>query len=283
MTLWQELLGAEVRFVGGRDRARVLTAGAGAPVLLLHGQGGHLENFRHNIPAYAERWRVVAPDFVWHGLSAKPKVPPDLIGYLVEQIVDLLNQLDIDRCFIEGQSMGGWVATELALRYPDRVRALVLTTPMGLTAGPATADPVRLAAVRDAQLRALATVTIGQTRQRMSALFLDSSQLDDEIVALRTQFFSDPQTNDALRQVAERYFDPLLTSASAIGPGRLAQLNLPTLMYWGSANSIPPEEGRRIAAAIPECEWHCALAGHWAQYERWEEHNDVVTAFLARH
>ncbi|MDF1480383.1 alpha/beta fold hydrolase [Leifsonia sp. H3M29-4] len=283
MTLWTDLLGSEITYRDGEHRSRVLTAGAGDPLLLLHGQGGHLENFRHNIPAYAKTYRVIAPDFLWHGLSDKPAVPRDMIGALVDQLVGLLDGLSIPTCFIEGQSMGGWVATELALRYPERVRALVLTTPMGLRAWSEGPDASRLAAVLRSQLLALDTVTTEQTRQRMTSLFADPAVLDDEIVELRTRIFSDPESNRALRAVAEKYFSVETNLELQIGQDRLGELSPPTLVYWGTANSVPPEQGRKIADSIPRNEWHCAEAGHWAQYEQWEEHNDVVLEFLSRH
>jgi pimeloyl-ACP methyl ester carboxylesterase len=259
----------------------MLSAGAGEPLLLLHGQGGHAENFRHNIPAYAARYRVLAPDFLWHGLSEKPEMPEHLIDGLVDQVVDVLDVLGIDRCRIEGQSMGGWVATALALRHPERVQALVLTTAMGLHAGGDPVDEERLARVRQAQLTALAATTPEEIRTRMSGLFADPATLDDEIVEVRRRIYSAADTNRALRLVAERYFDPVQVRRSSIGPEDLGRLRLPVLVYWGTANPTPPEVGRRMAACIPGSRWHCAEAGHWAQYERPDEHNRVVLDFLA--
>ena len=281
MSIWSDLLGTEVFFAQGRYRTRVLAAGSGEPLLLLHGQGGHAENFRHNIAAYAQHYRVLAPDFLWHGLSEKPPMPDDLIGGLVDQVVDLLDVLGISRIRIEGQSMGGWVGTALALRHPDRVQALVLTTAMGLHAPGDEPDEGRLARVLAAQLTALDATTPAEIRKRMSGLFADPATLDDEIVEVRRRIYADGATNAALRQVAERYFDPALVRRSRIGPVLLGTLDLPVLVYWGTANPTPPEEGRRIAACIPGSRWHCAEVGHWAQYERPEEHNRVVLHFLA--
>jgi pimeloyl-ACP methyl ester carboxylesterase len=281
MSLWSQLLGTEVSLLDGRYRTRLLSAGSGEPLLLLHGQGGHAENFRHNIPAYAERYRVLAPDFLWHGLSGTPAMPEDLIGGLVDQVVDVLDGLGIERVRIEGQSLGGWVATALALRHPERVQALVLTTAMGLHAGGDHVDEARLARVRQAQLTALAATTTEEIRRRMTGLFADPATLDDEIVEVRRRIYSAEDTNRALRQVAERYFDPVSVRRSSIGPELLGTLRLPVLVYWGTANPTPPEDGRRMAACIPGSRWHCAEAGHWAQYERPDEHNRVVLDFLA--
>jgi 2-hydroxy-6-oxonona-2,4-dienedioate hydrolase len=280
VSIWSDLLGTEVLVVQGRYRTRVLAAGSGEPLLLLHGQGGHAENFRHNIAAYAQHYRVLVPDFLWHGLSEKPPMTEDLIGSMVDQVVDLLDTLGISRVRIEGQSMGGWVATALALRLPARVQALVLTTPMGLHAAGDEPDEARLARVRAAQLTALDAVTPADIRRRMSGLFADPTTLDDEIVEVRRRIYADGATNAALRQVAERYFDPAVVRRSRIGPEQLATLDLPVLVYWGTANPTPPEEGRRIAACIPGSRWHCAEVGHWAQYEKPEEHNRVVLDFL---
>lgn len=281
MTLWPELLGAEVRYVQGRYTTRVLTMGSGEPLVLMHGQGGHLENFRHNIATFAERYRVIAFDALWHGRSEKPPLTSNIIDGLVGQVIDLFEVLRIETAFIEGQSMGGLVAATLALAHPELVSRLVLTTPMGLDAGGHPPDRQRMLTVRNAQHAALDELTPERIRSRMSGLFADPRNLDDEIIAVRRRLYSDPETNAALHQVADRYFDPDAMRASTIGPTQLRQLETPTLVYWGTANPTPVDAGRQLAECLPNSSWHCAEVGHWAQYERPDEHNRVVLEFLA--
>lgn len=282
MSLWTEMLGAEVRYSGDRFRTRILVAGSGEPLLLLHGQGGHLENFSRNVRAFAEHGRVVAMDFLWHGASEQAPFDERLIPAFMEQVVDLLGVEGIDRCAVEGQSMGGWVAARLALERPDLVSKLVLTTPMGIEPAPEAVDRRRYDSIRAAQLKTLEETTLEQVRKRLEMLLLDPSELDDELVAVRHAFYSRPEVKVGLRRVAESYFgDPPGPLPWQLGPDELGELRLPTLVYWGTANFSPPSVGEGIAAHIPGAAYHLAEAGHWAQYERAAEHNEVVLRFLA--
>ncbi|MAT04795.1 MAG: alpha/beta hydrolase [Acidimicrobiaceae bacterium] len=282
MTLWTETLGAEVRYSGDRYRTRVLDVGCGEPLLLLHGQGGHLENFARNVRAFAEHRRVLAMDFLWHGASEQAPFDERLIPAFMEQVVDLLSAEGIDRCAVEGQSMGGWVAARLALERPDLVSKLVLTTPMGIEPAPESVDRSRYDSIRSAQLKTLDETTFEQVRNRLEMLLLAPDELDDELVAVRHAFYSRPDVKAGLRRVAESYFgDPPGPLPWELGPDELGDLRLPTLVYWGTANFSPPSVGEGIADHIPGAAYHLAEAGHWAQYERAAEHNEVVLAFLA--
>jgi 2-hydroxy-6-oxonona-2,4-dienedioate hydrolase len=93
--------------------------------------GGHLENFFHNIPEYAKHFRVVATDFLWHGRSLTEGFDEQVLPPLVDQVLELLDTLKLYRVHVEGQSLGGWVASLLTLKYPQRVDKLVLTTATG--------------------------------------------------------------------------------------------------------------------------------------------------------
>ncbi|WP_328814241.1 alpha/beta fold hydrolase [Rhodococcus sp. NBC_00297] len=272
-----------MRIVGERYPTRVLEMGSGDTLLLLHGQGGSLENFRHNIPAYSASYRVVAVDLLWHGLSATPPVDPALIPIWVAQVIEVIESLNLGPCHVEGQSLGGWIATTLSLQRPDLVRSLTLTTPMGLNPTTAPVDPVIFERVLKQQLATLHDLSVDGIRQRIASLFKNPDVIDDEIVQIRQALYSRRETNAALREVATAYFGRPSIEPYRIGPQELATITAPTLLYWGSANIGGPDAGEALAAAIPDAEYHCADVGHWAQYEEYDEHNRVVLDFLQRH
>ncbi len=278
-TLWTQLLGSEVRFVGTRFRTRALTAGQGEPLLLLHGQGGSLENFRHNIGAYAQHFSVVAIDFLWHGLSEKPDLDGPLIPRLVDQVDDVLDALGIEQFVLEGQSQGGWVAATYALANPNRVRKLVLTTPTGVVPELEPVDPDKLALQLAGQLDVLADPTDDAVKRRMSGLVGDFSVIDAEQIALRSWFMRNPDVNAGMRAAITSYLSPA-NQALRIGPDQLAQLTMPTLLYWGTHNMGGRAMGDALAAVIPGNHYHCPDVGHWAQFEQPAEHNRVVLDFL---
>ena len=129
---WTQFLDAEVRHLQGRFRTRALTVGQGEPIILIHGTGGHLENYARNIVAYAAHYRVIAIDLLWHGRSQVEAFDEQLFPGFLAQIEDVMSVLKLDRTHIEGQSLGGWVAAQFAARHPARVDKLVLVTPMGI-------------------------------------------------------------------------------------------------------------------------------------------------------
>ncbi|WP_460072979.1 alpha/beta fold hydrolase [Streptomyces sp. YKOK-I1] len=280
MTIWTDLWGSRVDTVTGAYTTRVLQMGTGPGLLLLHGQGGSLENFRHNIPAYAREHHVVAIDLLWHGGSGTPPVDRELLPTFLAQVEEIVERMGWDHYSIEGQSLGGWVAALHALRHPERVDALVLTTPMGLSpTGEGLTEELRQR-VLAGQLAALGDVSTAGIRARLEMLFHDTGAVDDEIIEVRRGIYERPEVNAALRQVARNYLGSDACDPFLLGPDELAALDVPTLVYWGSANVGGDEAGRALAAGIKGAQYHCAQVGHWAQYEQADEHNSVVLAFL---
>jgi pimeloyl-ACP methyl ester carboxylesterase len=104
--------------------------GRGAPVVLLHGFTG----------SYARHWeapgvigalesagyRVIAMDCRGHGQSGKPHDAGQYGLEMVQDVLRLLDHLHIDRAHIVGYSMGGWIAAQMLVRYPSRVRTVTL-------------------------------------------------------------------------------------------------------------------------------------------------------------
>jgi pimeloyl-ACP methyl ester carboxylesterase len=111
---------------------------AGPPVVLLHGltmSARTMERLATSLPDH----RVVLLDLHGHGKSSKPRDPDRyLVSEFADDVVALLDHLDIDETVLGGLSLGANVSYEVALRHPDRVRALVLEMPVfarGVTAG----------------------------------------------------------------------------------------------------------------------------------------------------
>jgi 2-hydroxy-6-oxonona-2,4-dienedioate hydrolase len=286
-SLWVRALGWEIGTGGARYRTRTLRCGSGEhAVVMLHGQGGHLENFARTIPAFAQTHRVIAYDMLWHGLGAQPPFDERLIPAFVDQLADMLNAEGLATCTLIAQSLGGWVGASFAARYPDRIDAIVLVTPMGLGRSEyAMPQPERRASTLAAMHEALNDPTPAAVRRRMERLVLNPAELDDEMVAVRAALYQRPEVNAALRRVADAYLgEGGSVEAFTVGPDELGRITAPALVYWGSANATPPEAGREIQAALgdPAAEFHCAQAGHWAHYERSDEFNRVALDFLRR-
>ncbi len=286
-SIWLDLLGAEIGRAGGRFPGRYLTMGAGEPLILLHGQGGHLENFCRNVAAYARHFQVFALDAAWHGLGPQPPFDTALIPVMVEQVLSFMDWRGLPAAHIEGQSMGGWTAMRLAVDHPQRVRRLVLTTPQGYVVTSPSGEAfaaVPGTEVRDAQLACLNHPTAENIRRRVSGLFADPDRVPDEVVVIRQKIYQNPTANRSLRRVVSNYMGGAQSAPRAhlVREDQLARIKAPTLVYWSDQNPGPQHAGERLAAAIAGAQYYCAAdTGHWAQFEHADEHNRRVTAFLA--
>ena len=117
--------------VHGHERAFV-DIGSGPAVLLLHGIGANLSTWNRVIPGIVDRgYRVIAPDFLGHGASAKPRADYSLGGF-ANGMRDLLTLLGIDRVTTVGHSFGGGVAMQFAYQFPERTERVVLVGSGGL-------------------------------------------------------------------------------------------------------------------------------------------------------
>ena len=286
-----DLKGTETRFYDkGEYSTRVIEAGTGTPLVLIHGVGGHAEAYARNINRLAAQgFRVMAIDLLWHGLSAKPE-PFDPREYplrFADQIVDLLDQIGAEKAHIEGESLGGWVAMSMALRYPERVDHLILNTTAGVRWNE---DAVRIDQsggsdlLRQRSLAALEEPSLETIRTRLEWLMAAPERVTDDLVELRYQLYSRPDTNAALRRV--------VASGLGIGEDRcqylteeqVSSISAPTLVLWSEKNpGSGPEVGERLATLIPGAAYYCMLdAAHWPQWEHPEEHDRVLTHFLKR-
>jgi pimeloyl-ACP methyl ester carboxylesterase len=112
----------------------VTRSGTGAPLVLLHGIGSSRRAWDPVLPALAARFDVIAVDLPGFGDSAplygQAEVPP---ARLAESVADLLDDLGVTAPHLAGNSLGGWVALELAARRP--VASLTLLSPAGLWPG----------------------------------------------------------------------------------------------------------------------------------------------------
>jgi pimeloyl-ACP methyl ester carboxylesterase len=233
----------EHRFVeAGGLRMHVAEAGAGEPVVLLHGWPQHWYEWRHLIPPLAERYRVICPDLRGFGWS---EAPPS--GYdketLARDVVNLLDELGLDRVRLVGHDWGGWVAFLICLFHPERVeRFLALNIPHpwnGLSPRAA------LGLWRFWYQWVLATPFLGQRvagrlhkrRDRVSRL-LGVGWTEEEFESFMGQF-REPARARASSQLYREFTLRELPRAVA-GRYRRRSLAPPTLLLFGTEDSAIP-------------------------------------------
>lgn len=106
-----------------------ITAGAGDPVILVHGLGATKGSFLPTVAALAGVFRTIAVDLPGFGDSVKPLRAGYHPPFFARSILQLMDALELERAHIVGNSMGGRVALELGLRHPERVGRLVMLAP----------------------------------------------------------------------------------------------------------------------------------------------------------
>jgi pimeloyl-ACP methyl ester carboxylesterase/putative sterol carrier protein len=119
---------ADRSVIAGGLPVSILEAGRGDPVLLLHGLGATKASFLPTLFALSKRHRVIVPDLLGHGDTAKPLARYDAPTF-ARFTLDLMDALEIERAHLIGNSMGGRISLEVALHAPDRVRSLTLLCP----------------------------------------------------------------------------------------------------------------------------------------------------------
>src|SRR5215210_1733731 len=115
------------------DDVNVIDLGHGdRTIVFIHGLAGAWVNWLENLPAFAADHRVIAMDLPGFGASPMPSEPITISGY-ARVVEALLEQLGVDAAAVVGNSMGGFIGAELAIRFPARVERLVLVSAAGLT------------------------------------------------------------------------------------------------------------------------------------------------------
>ena len=132
--------------VEGREVNTIDTGGNDRPVLVfVHGLSGTWQNWLLNIPAFMDSHRVIAPDLPGFGESPMPR--EEISIKLYARILDgLLRSLGVESAVVVGNSMGGFVAAELALSYSTMVERLVLVSAAGLSIEEASRAPLLVGA-----------------------------------------------------------------------------------------------------------------------------------------
>lgn len=258
--------------------ANVVELGSGPPLLLVHGLAGRWQNWLETIPHFARERRVVAVDLPGFGASPMPRWEISIPGYarFLERLCDALA---IDAAAVVGNSMGGYVAAELAIAAPQRVERLMLVSAAGISAEHLRRDQVmtgaRVVAALGTRVAARHASLARRPGLRRVAL---------GFVVRHPDRLSAPLAHELMAGAGKPGFLPAMEAILAHRiSARLPQVACPTFVLWGEDDRvIPVRDARRFGELIPDARVLVLPdTGHVAMLERPARFNALLDAFLA--
>ncbi len=266
-------------------RVSTLTIGAGPDVVLIHGLGGAKSSFYDMAATLAERYRVHALDLPGFGSSSKPPLAPYNAGWFADTVRETMDALGLQRAHVAGNSMGGRVAVELALREPQRVAGLALLCPAVAFIKRSYHPLVRLLRPEFGLLPHRFTRKV--VEEHFWSLFADRDHIDpslcDLVVDEFQRIYSSPGARTAFLASARNIYLDEPFGDGGFYP-RLAELDVPSLWVWGSHDTvIPPAFKRHVEQWLPAAEQIILDGcGHVPQVERAAQTSGLLQRFFAR-
>ncbi len=210
------------------------------PLILLHGNGEDGTYFKHQIDYFSDRYRVIAIDTRGHGQSPRGTAP-FTIGQFADDLNDFMVSHEISGAMILGFSDGANIAMKFALKYPEKVKALVLNggnlNPRGVK--------------RSVQI----PIEIGY---RIAKRFADKS----------------PDANKNAEMLGLMVNDP------NIEPDELSKITAPTLVICGTKDMIKESHTKEIAKHIPKARLSIKKGDHFIANKNYIVFNKEVEDFL---
>jgi pimeloyl-ACP methyl ester carboxylesterase len=241
----------------------VTEQGAGRAVLLLHGGGGPqtVTQFAGRLASSGSA-RVITPVHPGFGGTPRPDSLRTIAG-LADLYAELLGELELREVTVVGNSIGGWIAAELALRAPGRIAGLVFVDAVGIVVpGHPVTDIFPLTPAELAKLS-----------------FYDPSPFQIDPASLP----EGQQRVLAANRAVLKVYSGEPTTGDVTLAGRLGSLATPALVVWGEADQIvDPDYGRALAAAIPGARFLLLeRAGHMPPMEAPDQLARAVWDFAA--
>jgi len=272
---------ARMRFRTVRPSGRrfsLLEAGAGEPLVMLHGLGGTKASFLPTVAALSDRYRTIAVDLPGFGDSGKPLGASYDPAFFSRTVLSLLDELGLERVHLLGHSMGGRAALELAFDHPDRIAGLILVAPS-------------LAWLRE---RPWARY-LRYLRPELGLLQAAPRPVVEAIIHRLVPDAKTPSVQASLDEFMRAYLTPRGRAAFYAAArqiyleepdafwARLATLAPESLFVWGRQDEVVPIGfARHVRKHVPRAR-HVELAcGHVPQVERPAHLHSAIGDFLGR-
>jgi pimeloyl-ACP methyl ester carboxylesterase len=245
----------------------LMHAGEGTPFVYLHSTLGESFMWLPFYQAWSKQFRVLVPTHPGFGQSGGfDRI--DTIEDMAFHYVEMFDALGLEEVILGGASLGGWIAAEFAVRWPERVAKLWIADAPGLWVEEAPpADLFRVMTDRN-KLREL----LFHDPEGPLATMVIKEEPDEQSMATAYQSMT-----VLARLVWERPYDPKLGQ-------RLHRIQCPTLLLWGDHDRlVPPAHGEAYRKLIPGAELQLLKdCGHLPMFEKEAEFVDAIARFCQR-
>ena len=254
----------------------VQTFGSGVPIIMIMGLGAPGDKWKHNYELLSKWFWCIVPDNRGAGLSDKPEAESYTTEQMADDIIGIMDTLDIKKAHVMGVSMGGAIAQQVALKVPDRVLSLILTSTFA-SVSPAFKKALNLICelkedTDPAVLKQLNLwMTYGQYTQIHHPEKIEKSIEEDAAYPYPMPVYA--------------YKAQCGACLSHNTAGRLHELKMPVLIAAGAKDLFMNiEKTMELVHGIPQAEFYLAPeGGHVHQWEYPEPYDSVVVGFLMKH
>ena len=288
MTIWTEFAGLPVKqtyYDAKGIRTRVIEGGEGnaETLICLHGTGGHAEAFSRNFRSHIKHFRVVSMDMIGHGYTDAPDIEYSM-DLFADHVANMIDALGVKSACITGESLGGMVGAHVAIKYPEKVKKLVMNT--GVLVGRTKEDRVGLQDLLDRSKKATGELTREAIRQRLNWLMhKPEKDVTEELIDVRYGVYTQPGRAKIIGRIGQLIMGGLLEDAWTTKYSNekdLAKVLCPTLILWTKYNpDLSAENARKALPYLPNGKMVVLEnSAHWPQWEETELYDKIHLEFL---
>ena len=248
--------------------------GEGFPTVLLHGSGPGVTawaNWNKVFPLLKEKYRVIAPDLAGFGFTQRKEEPVYNMNNWVQQVIELLDALHIEKANLVGNSFGGALALSLAINYPERVNKLVLMGSMGVSF-PLTYGLDRVWGY---------TPSEANMEELLEIFTYNHSFATKDLIKTRYEASMQPGFQESFSAM---FPAPRQDSVESMAGNQNYIRNIPheTLIIHGREDRvIPLETSLKLIQLIDNAQLHVfGKCGHWTQIEHTAEFAELLLNFF---
>jgi len=242
--------------------------GEGEPLLLIHGLGSSTRDWEEQIPAFSQRYQVIAIDLRGHGKTDKPKGPYSM-QLFAEDIAELLKKLGIKSTHVLGISLGGGIAFQFAVDYPDLVKSLIIVN--AFIEIPMDSFKMKLEAFK----RTFIVKLVGM--KKMGKVLAPRLFIKPEQEELRKKLIKRWADNDK-----KAYLSAMRALMGWSVRDKLNKIDFPTLIIGSDEDYVPSSIKREYTKLIPKAKFiEIEDARHAVPIEKPTEFNEIVLNFLS--